>query len=330
MPPILKKCVKAGFLLIVLLVGIYYIRLFGPVRTISALPTNEDALIFNTQIFTSPLTSERRLFVHTLESRRFLRWKFTDEPLGYSSHISWSADKQQLFFDGGLDTEAGSGLYWINKSGAVTEIIRDEEFPGSIQAVLSPDGSSIVVVLETNELYVLDMESGERSRLTNNNRIEREPSWSPDGTELVFWMSSTETEPGGIYRIKKDGTGLRPVFTSGVSFMPRWSPDGERIAFAYKEHDEDAGSALWVMTSDGSMARELVPASTATDRVVDMTWSPDSTHIALVSTRDSYCGLYVEYAPTCSHSIYLVDTSTGTIERLTTRWLVVTGIAWFH
>lgn len=330
MPHTPKKYAKAVILLLVLLVGIYYVRLFGPVRTISTLPTNEDALIFNTQIFTSPLTSERRLFVYTWESRRFLRWKFTDEQLNYNPYIVWDADKEQLFFDGVLDTEIGSGLYWINKSGALTKIIRDEELPGSIQTVLSPDGSSIVMISETNELYILNLESRERSRLTNNNRIEREPSWSPDGTELVFWMSSTETEPGGIYRIKKDGTGLRPVFTSGFSFMPRWSPDGERIAFAYAESGEDLSSALWVMNADGSMARELVPVLSETDRVVNMTWSPDSTHIALVSTKDGYCRLYVDYSPTCSHSIYLVEVSTGATERLTRRWLTVSGITWYH
>lgn len=329
-PPMAKRWLKGLLLLGLLVLGIYYVRFFGPVRTIDTLPADANGILLNAFIFTSPFTTLDGVFMYDLDVRRLWRWKFTEGRLSYAN-LFWYPNRQQLLYDGSLDSETGAGFYWIDKTGLVTEIAPRQGGYGPYSFVPSPDGSQMVFLSENHELSIWDIGSGERRQLTNNELPGSDPSWSPDSNELVFRMSSTEAEPGGIYRIRKDGTKLRPVLESDLAFQPQWSPDGKQIAFAYDDgRKETVASTLWVMNADGSQARELVPVSADTDRVVALTWSPDSNRIALVSTKDGFCGLYIDYQPTCSHTLFLVNVSTGEIDRLTRRWLTVTGITWFH
>ena len=54
--------------------------------------------------------------------------------------------------------------------------------------------------------------------------------WSPDGSRLAF---GDGTDPGQIFVINADGSGLRQVTRDGDNNWPAWSPDGSRIAFVH-------------------------------------------------------------------------------------------------
>ena len=56
------------------------------------------------------------------------------------------------------------------------------------------------------EIYVMDNDGGNQRNLTNNPGDDRYPSWSPDGTGIVF--SSDRNDVGGnrqIYVMDADG-----------------------------------------------------------------------------------------------------------------------------
>jgi WD40-like Beta Propeller Repeat len=74
--------------------------------------------------------------------------------------------------------------------------------------------------------------------------------WSPDGSQLAFWMADDDDRNGQIFVINADGTGLRQVTHQGENQWPTWSPDGSRIAFV---HD----GALYTMAQDGSDMMEV-------------------------------------------------------------------------
>lgn len=108
--------------------------------------------------------------------------------------------------------------------------------------------------------------------------IDAFPSFSPDGSRIVFQSDRTGT--GEIYVMDADGS--NEVLLSDFDddprddYTPTWSPDGERIAFVRGEIPPGGAGELWVMDADGSNAHALpgVPP-------VDFpSWSPDGTRIA--------------------------------------------------
>lgn len=100
------------------------------------------------------------------------------------------------------------------------------------------------------------------------------PSWSADGTELVFHVQADgESE---IYRVDADGGDVEQLTSDeGYARSPAWSPDGRRLAFsravAFLSYD------LYVADGDGSSPR-LVHSGDSDHP----TWSPDGTRIAFV------------------------------------------------
>ena len=69
-------------------------------------------------------------------------------------------------------------------------------------------------------------------RLTDDAFRDRGPVWSPDGKEIAFYSNRTDTY--GIWAVKPDGSGLRPVTErSGGNeqnlLYPVFSPAGDRL-----------------------------------------------------------------------------------------------------
>jgi Tol biopolymer transport system component len=102
------------------------------------------------------------------------------------------------------------------------------------------------------------------------------PVWSPDGSRVAFVgevggnYAPGRASRSSLYVANRDGTGLRLIQRLGTiagdftqhSDTPAWSPDGSRIALG--------SGALWVVSSDGTQGRRLVPSSTC-----GPDWSPN-------------------------------------------------------
>jgi hypothetical protein len=108
------------------------------------------------------------------------------------------------------------------------------------------------------------------------------PSWSPDGTELVFSFSRLSGGASSLYLVHQDGSGLRGLTscehpTCLQDSEPAWSPDGTRIAFVRNED-------IYVMNADGSGIQRLTHATTPLG-VGQPSWSPDGRQIAFIVAR---------------------------------------------
>jgi Tol biopolymer transport system component len=71
------------------------------------------------------------------------------------------------------------------------------------------------------------------------------PRWSPDGTHLAF--AANRGYLGGIFIIKRDGTGERRLTPDGG--WPVWWPGGKQIAFLTQGPQ---GNQIRVVSLDGA------------------------------------------------------------------------------
>jgi hypothetical protein len=89
------------------------------------------------------------------------------------------------------------------------------------------------------DIYVVNADGTGLRRLTQG----MDPSWSPDGTQVVF---ARWTEPWGLYVINADGTNERLLFSSNVARSPVWSPDGSQIAFFFTTEGRHPAWRIWI------------------------------------------------------------------------------------
>jgi len=101
----------------------------------------------------------------------------------------------------------------------------------------SPDGKKFVYSKhlspkELNEIFLYDMTTGESKRLTNNNWEDRDPCFSPDGTQICFSSFRHRQSVSGseLYVMNIDGSNERRI--TPVEDNPkypntfqRWSTD---------------------------------------------------------------------------------------------------------
>ncbi|MFZ9661716.1 MAG: hypothetical protein ACO29O_07540, partial [Chitinophagaceae bacterium] len=99
-------------------------------------------------------------------------------------------------------------------------------------AVPSPDGKKLAFTA-LNRLYTMDYPNGTPKRLTTNDFIEANPSWSPDGKQLAF-ITWQENIGGNIHKITfnpKGNTVTKLTATPALYIDISWSPN-DRIVFS--------------------------------------------------------------------------------------------------
>ncbi len=157
----------------------------------------------------------------------------------------------------------------------------------------SPDGARIAFHSSQEwgfEIYVMNADGSDVTRLTDNKAPDVEPSWSPDGRRIVFKSSSDSVLVGWltIYAMDADGSNVTQLTDRlGWEDVPSWSPDGRHIAFAsYVRGNHE----LYILDIDRADVTRLT-ANRADDK--NPSWSPDGQHIAFTSDREGDFGIYV-------------------------------------
>ena len=185
----------------------------------------------------------------------------------------WLPDGSALaYFDAGPDERAG--LRRVSTTGR--DLGRVTTIDGNGTLAIRSQREAIVAIGDVyrefsvyGDLYRVDLETGERYRITSGERAT-DPDVAPDGDTVVYAAHL----PGGemaLRRIGVDGRGRETLFTRrGVQVSgPRISPDGRRIAFEYQE----GGRRDIALLEDGAVS--FVTDDDALD--LSPAWGPDGT-----------------------------------------------------
>ena len=155
----------------------------------------------------------------------------------------------------------------------------------------SPDGQEIVFLKDDNftgnrEIWTMSV-FGERPalQLTTQNLDPIWPTWSPDGSTIVFVARDALMKVSSHGEMPVRVTPVPPALRN--TRHPSWSPDGSRIAFATGSPGD-----LCVAPAAGGVASPLTDKS-FTDEV-DPSFSPDGQRIAFASNRSGHYEIYVQ------------------------------------
>ncbi|MDH4068982.1 MAG: serine/threonine-protein kinase [Ignavibacteria bacterium] len=171
-----------------------------------------------------------------------------------------------------LRSEATSSL-WIAPRSRPEEA---RKLPGGVMegnggVAWSPDGKSIAYVAHVSantDIWLLDLESGERLRLTTDPGNDFFPNFAPDGS-LVYTSESSGT--ANIWRMQSDGSGKRQI-THTENYFAEVTPDGKSVVY----YGFATGfAAIWKSPMDGGDPVQLTQTPARSPAI-----SPDGTRIA--------------------------------------------------
>jgi Tol biopolymer transport system component len=175
---------------------------------------------------------------------------------------------------------------------------------------LSNDGRRILYQSNRTgnwQLFIMDIESAEQRRLTNDTFNNNFVDWSADNEWIAFVSDRDGNEE--LYRMRTDGTGLERLTDHPErDIHPYFSPDGKYLLF---NSTRDNGS-LDVYRLDLS-TRELLRLTDSPMQETCARYSPDMKHIVLLRNG------------TTSDDVVILDVETKQLSNLTNTPLVIDG-----
>jgi len=148
----------------------------------------------------------------------------------------------------------------------------------------SPDGQSLAYVSFEGRLptvYVQELKSGERHRVSARAGVNQAPAWSPDGKKLALTLSTRDGNLD-IYTLDLASQALTRITDDpGIDTEPQWSNDGRSLYFT---SDRAGGPQIYrVGIQPGDKPRRLTfqNAYNARPRL-----SPDESQLAFVTQEE--------------------------------------------
>lgn len=136
-----------------------------------------------------------------------------------------------------------------------------------------------------DELYMMDFDGHNQTRLTFNKTRDYMPAWSSDGKKIAF--TSYRLVNAGLYLLELYEGKISAISTKGTNFAPCFSPDGKKLAFC---STKDGNAEIYVADSNGKNIKRLT-----FNKAIDTapSWSPTGREIAFTSNRGGTPQIYI-------------------------------------
>ena len=165
----------------------------------------------------------------------------------------------------------------------LTQITRDTGI--TVDPALSLDGKLLAYASDRRSqgdlnIWVEQLAGGDPIQLTKHEADDNSPSFSPDGSQIVF---ESDRDGGGIYVVSALGGSPRRVAGAGRS--PRFSPDGASISFSRIESDSanQFYRRIYVVPVSGGPARKV---ELNLDFALPPVWSPEGKYLLFAGATE--------------------------------------------
>ena len=168
-----------------------------------------------------------------------------------------------------------------------------------------------------NQVYLMNMDGTNDTRLTFDSEDYYFPQFSPDGSKILFYSQDEDSDE--IYVMDSDGGNQRNLTnTQGIDNLCQFSPDGSKIVFV---STRDGNREVYIMDSDGSNQTRLTN-NTFIDHSPQ--FSPDGSTIVFYSVTLSG---HNDLPHTDFYDIYTVDINGENLKKLTpdSTYLIITN-----
>jgi Tol biopolymer transport system component len=156
---------------------------------------------------------------------------------------------------------------------------RVDEVGEIFNPTFSADGSKIVFSASVGglmDLFYIDVETREVTRLTEDPYADLQPVWSPDGRYVVFvtdrFSTNMERLEWGAYELGlldiETGTVTHvPGFDGAKNINPQWAADGESVFFL---SDQNGISNVYRVWLDSGEIRQITHLTTGVSGITDL------------------------------------------------------------
>lgn len=214
-------------------------------------------------------------------------------PINGAAQFALAPGGTLAYVPGGDAWEPPRRLLRVSREGEET-VLEDRERLYYDPAV-SPDGRKVAVVIAeagNSDLWVVDLDRGTQTRLTDTPGEEQGPVWSPDGRRIAYYYSLH----GPFQMLWRDADGggePTPLAASDYSRRPEsFTPDGTTLVFS--ELHPETGFDLWALSLD-SVPERSVPRPLLGTRFDERhaRVSPDGRWLAYVSDESGTAQVYL-------------------------------------
>lgn len=217
---------------------------------------------------------------------------------------NWNKNAQQIVFSSNRD--GNFEIYTMDMLGEnVRRLTTNDGIDGSPK--WSPDGKRIAFVSErgkndstpvgigrahgSSQIYMMNSDGSNRTRLSKDDDIYYELSWSPDGKKLAACVSSSRGHGAysplkiAIFDVEKKQTKRFDYYFSH-DCDPAWSDSSETLAFS---SERDGGSSLYTVDlKDNSLTRLPLDMKAA----IEPDWLPGSEDILFAGMRNKVYDIF--------------------------------------
>lgn len=200
----------------------------------------------------------------------------TNDPCPASGPV-WSPNGQQIAFAEGAFNTCAVGIEVMNADGSNRHVVVPAAYGAQpYRTVYEPAWSSAGTKLSFVEfqmvdypnfvvsIWVVNTDGSNPIKVYESDSaqdIDIYPTWSPDGTRIVFNHHPPDSLFNHIFVMNADGSDVHCLTCNDVSNsdhqLARWSPDGQHISYVKRVYDADDADYIAIINVDGSNERLL-------------------------------------------------------------------------